>query len=84
MYQKKSRKKIDMVKNQVHRFSTLVSIKKSIFLISQSKHNVVGTQKNRLTDGSFKHPKHMLKLMGKKILKKKYLQLYADNFCVYL
>ena len=35
---------------------------KNNFLISQPKHNVLGTQKN----GSFEHP-HMLKIMGKKI-----------------
>ena len=33
----------------------------------------MGTQKNRLIppqwDGSFEHPKHMLKIMGKKIFK---------------
>ena len=33
---------------------------------------VVGTQKNRLNetvlDGSFEHPKHMFKWMGKKII----------------
>ena len=28
----------------------------------------VGTQKNRHRDGSFEHPKHMLKLMGKLII----------------
>ena len=28
-------------------------------------------------DGSFEHPKHMLKIMGKKIL-----HLYAENFCL--
>ena len=38
----------------------------------------MGTQKNRLNDGSFEHPKHMLKLMDKKI----YLQFYAQNFCL--
>ena len=39
------------------------------FLISPPKHHIVGTQKNRLNDldGSFEHPKHMLKVMGKKI-----------------
>ena len=39
-------------------FRTLVksAYQKNIFLISQPKHN-----------GSFEHPKHMLKLMGKKI-----------------
>ena len=28
-------------------------------------------------DGSFEHPKHMLKIMGKKIF-----TLYAENFCL--
>ena len=32
-----------------------------------TKTYVVGTQKNRLNDGSFEHPKHILKLMGKKM-----------------
>ena len=36
---------------------------KNIFLISQPKHYVVGTQR----DSSFESPKHMLKLMGKEI-----------------
>ena len=34
----------------------------------------MSTQKNRLNE----HPKHMLKLMGKK-----YLQVYAQNFFYY-
>ena len=39
-------------------------VTENYFLISQPKH-VVGTQKNRLI---FEHPKHMFKLMDKKII----------------
>ena len=39
---------------------------KNNILISKIKH-VVGTQKNRLRDSSFEHPKQMFKLMAKKI-----------------
>ena len=53
-----------------------VYIKKLNFLISQPKH-VVGTQKNRLNESSFEHPKHMLKLMGKKIF-----TLLRLNICI--
>ena len=41
-----------------------------LFSYFSSKTYVVGTQKNRLTaqDGSFEHPKHMFKLIDKKII----------------
>ena len=37
----------------------------------------MGTQKNRLIDGSFEYPKHMIKLKGKK-----YSHFYAQKFCL--
>ena len=40
---------------------------KNYFLISQKTY-FVGTQKNRLNDGSFEHMKHMRKLIGKKTI----------------
>ena len=44
------------------------ALQKNLFAISQPKH-VVSTQKNCFNMSSFEHPKHMLKMMGKKILK---------------
>ena len=41
---------------------------KKYFSYFSTKTCVVGTQKNLLIDGSFDHPKHMFKLMDKKII----------------
>ena len=38
------------------------------FSYFSTKTYVVGTQKNRLNDGSFEHPKHMFKTMDKEII----------------
>ena len=50
------------------------------FLNSQPKHtSVLGTKKNLLRLSSFQHPKHMFKLMDKKlitILLSKHMMLY--------
>ena len=54
------------------------SVLENHFLYFSTKTYVVGTQKNHLNetvqepsqwDGSFEHPKHMFKLMGKKIIR---------------
>ena len=39
-----------------------------LFFLFLNQTYVVGTQKNRLIDGSFEHPKHMFKLMDKEII----------------
>ena len=42
---------------------------KNVFLISEPKHYVVGTQKNRLNETVLlRHPKHMFKITDKKII----------------
>ena len=40
---------------------------KNNFLISQPKHMMLVLKKNITRDSSFEHPKHMLKLIGKRI-----------------
>ena len=37
----------------------------------------MGSQKNPLSDSSFEHPKHILKIMGKEIF-----HFYVENFCL--
>ena len=55
---------------------SLECVTKYYFSYFSTKTYVVGSQKNRLNE-TFEHPKHMLKLMGKK-----YLQVYAKIFCL--
>ena len=50
--------------------------KKNLVFLFLNPYIYVGTQKNRLN----MHPKHMLKLMGKKII----LQFYTQEFCLSL
>ena len=42
-------------------------VPKNLFSYFSTKTYVVGTQKNRLMETFFEHPKHMLELMGEKI-----------------
>ena len=43
-----------------------MNLKKKTFILNQNIY-VADTQKNGLNLGSFEHPKHIIKLMGKKI-----------------
>ena len=56
------------VKGQYFRDLVKSLYQKHNFLISQPKHMLWVLKRTSQWDGSFEHPKHMLKLMGKKIL----------------
>ena len=55
-----------LANNEINQASREECVWENYFLYFSFKTYGVGTQKNR--DGSFEHPKHMFKLMGKKII----------------
>ena len=55
----------------------LVVSKKNIHYSCEDGKKNIGHSRQPIRDGSYQHPKHMLKLIGKK-----YLPFYAQRFCL--